>query len=416
MSNQTGSRRAIEALRAGVPSRDAVQALGCEQLAIEEQFRAQLQAAKEAAKTGEQAAGMLIAGDFGAGKSHMLEYLQHVALEERFVCSRVVISKETPLYDPVKFYRAAMRSAVAPGKRGTALVEVAAHLDPTSEAYNELNAWAHNPTSGLNSRFASTLFLFKRLGMDMELRNRLISFWAGGSLEAGEIRKYLRSCGERATYKIETITHKDLALQRFQFAPRLVIAAGYVGWVLLVDELELIGRYSWLQRARSYADLARWMGKIPELQTVGLSSVFAIMSNFESYVLEEKHDLEALPQKLRDKNLGDLAKQAERGMRLINRDKSRLKAPDTQTIQQTCEKIRQIHAEAYDWQPPPLTVERLGITSMREYVKRWITEWDLKRLDPSYTVDLQATTLEQSYSEDAALEASAEEEPKRETK
>jgi len=308
-----------------------------------------------------------------------------------------------------------MRSAVAPGKRGTALVEVAAHLDPTSEAYNELNAWAHNPTSGLNSRFASTLFLFKRLGMDMELRNRLISFWAGGSLEAGEIRKYLRSCGERATYKIETITHKDLALQRFQFAPRLIIAAGYAGWVLLVDELELIGRYSWLQRARSYADLARWMGKIPELQTVGLSSVFAIMSNFESYVLEEKHDLEALPQKLRDKNLGDLAKQAERGMRLINRDKARLKAPDPKMIQQTCEKIRQIHAEAYDWQPPPLTVARLGITSMREYVKRWITEWDLKRLDPSYTVDLQATTLEQSYSEDAALEASAEEEPKRET-
>ena len=47
MSNKTGSRRAIEALRAGVPSRDAVQALGCEQLAIEEQFRAQLQAAKD---------------------------------------------------------------------------------------------------------------------------------------------------------------------------------------------------------------------------------------------------------------------------------------------------------------------------------------------------------------------------------
>ena len=102
-------------------------------------------------------------------------------------------------------------------------------------------------------------------------------------------------------------------------------------------------------------------------------------------------------------------------MRLINRDKARLKAPDLQTIQQTCEKVRQIHAEAYDWQPPPLQVGRLGITSMREYVKRWITEWDLKRLDPTYTVDLQTTTLEQSYSEDSVLETSAEEEPKRKT-
>ena len=416
MSDQIVSRRAIEALRAGVPSRDAVQALGCEQLAIEEQFRAQLQAAKEGAKIGEQAAGMLIAGDFGAGKSHLLEYLQHVALEERFVCSRVVISKETPLYDPVKFYRAAMRSAIAPGKRGAALAEVAAHLDTTSETYNELNAWVHNPGSGMNSRFAATLFLFKRLGMDMELRNRLVSFWSGGSLEADELRRHLKSCGERATYKIETITHKDMALQRFMFVPRLIVAAGYAGWVLLVDELELIGRYSWLQRARSYADLLRWMGKMPEQQAPGLTTVFAIMSNFESYILEEKHDLEALPQRLREKGREDLAKHADRGMRVINRDKARLKTPDTQTIQQTCEKIRQIHAEAYNWQPPPLTVERLGITSMREYVKRWITEWDLKRLDPNYTVELMATTLEQNYSEEAALEASIEEESKRDTK
>jgi hypothetical protein len=157
------------------------------------------------------------------------------------------------------------------------------------------------------------------------------------------------------------------------------------------------------------------MGKIPEQQAAGLTSVFAIMSNFESYVLEEKHDLEALPQKLREKGLEELAKYADRGMRVINRDKARLKAPDLQTIQQTCEKIRHIHAQAYDWQPPPLHVERLGITSMREYVKRWITEWDLTRLDPTYTVDLQSTTLEQSYNEDATLEASAEEEPIGET-
>ena len=409
MSDQIVSRRAIEALRAGVPSRDAVRALGCEQLAIEEQFRAQLQSAKELAKSGQQVAGMLIAGDFGAGKSHLLEYLQHVALEERFVCSRIVISKETPLYDPVKFYRAAMRSAVAPGKRGAALVEIAAHLDPISEAYNELNAWVHNPSSGLNSRFAATLFLFKRLGMDTELRNRLITFWSGGSLEADELRRYLKSCGERATYKIETITHKDMALQRFMFVPRLIVAAGYAGWVLLVDELELIGRYSWLQRSRSYADFLRWMGKIPEQQAAGLTSVFAIMSNFESYILEEKHDLEALPQKLREKGLGELAKQTDRGMRVISRDKVRLKAPDMQMIQQTCEKIRQIHAAAYDWHPPQLQVERLGITSMREYVKRWITEWDLKRLDPNYTVELTATILEQNYTENTALETSSEE-------
>ncbi len=416
MSAQMTNRRAIEALRAGVPSRDAVLALGCEQPEIEERFRAQLQAAKEGQKQREQAPGFLIAGDFGAGKSHVLEYLQQAALAEHFVCSKVVISKETPLYDPAKFYRAAIRAAIVPGRRGAALTEVAAQLDPRSDAYTELSTWAHGPSAALNSRFAATLFLFKRLGMDMELRNRLVSFWSGDPLDAGEIRKQLKACGEPATYKIEKVTFRDLAIQRFHFVSRLITTAGYSGWTVLVDEVELIGRYSWLQRAKSYADLLRWIGKLPGQPTPGLFTVFAVMSNFESYILEERNDLEIVPGKLRDKGMEDLAKQADRGMRLIQRDKVRLTAPDTRAIQQTCKKIRMIHAEAYGWQPPPLSVARSGITSMREYVKRWITEWDLKRLDPSYTVEIEKTALSQNYTEDAALETAVEEESERELK
>jgi hypothetical protein len=194
----------------------------------------------------------------------------------------------------------------------------------------------------------------------------------------------------------------------------LIVAAGYAGWVLLVDEVELIGRYSWLQRAKSYADLLRWMGKVPSQYVPGLVTVFAIMSNFESYILEERNDVEVVPSKLRDKGSDDLARQAERGMRLIQREKVRLKALDAQVIQQTCEKVRSIHAEAYSWQPPPVAVERLGITSMREYVKQWITEWDLKRLDPSYTVEIENTALSPNYSEDTALEASSEDEAEKE--
>lgn len=162
-------RRAIEALRSGVPNRDAVLALGCQQPAIEEKFRAQLKAAKEGAKEGVQAPGLLIAGNFGAGKSHLLEYLQHIAIEQNFVCSKVVISKETPLHDPVKLYRSAIHAAIVPKKRGSALTEIATKLDPANEAFIDLNTWVHSRDSKLNSRFAATLFLFKHMESDMEL-------------------------------------------------------------------------------------------------------------------------------------------------------------------------------------------------------------------------------------------------------
>ena len=73
---------------------------------------------------GKQSLGTLIAGDFGSGKSHLLEYFKHIALAENFVCSKIVISKETPLYNQAKVYRAAIESATVPGRRGSALIEI----------------------------------------------------------------------------------------------------------------------------------------------------------------------------------------------------------------------------------------------------------------------------------------------------
>jgi len=41
---------------------------------------------------------------------------------------------------------------------------------------------------------------------------------------------------------------------------------------------------------------------------------------------------------------------------------------------------------------------------MRQYVRAWINEWDLRRLDPSYEPEIEAATLEVDLSEDAELE------------
>src|SRR3990170_5036616 len=399
MSPNIECRRAIEALRSGVPNRDAVRSLGCEQPTIEQRFRDQLKTAKEEATGDIQSPGLLVGGVFGAGKSHLLEYLQHIAVEENFVCSKVVISKETPLHDPVKLYRSAVETAMVPNKRGSALTEIATKLDPTNDSYIKLDTWVHDPKSKLNSRFAATLFLYSRMGNNMELRDRIISFWSGDPLGTGDIKKYLRECGERATYKIEKVKLRDLAIQRFQFAPRLMVAAGYSGWVLLIDEIELIGRYSFLQRAKSYVELARWIGKLEGTNFPGLTAVFAITDTFQIETLdpEGKGDIEGIPGKLRARASESdllLASQAERGMRIIQREMVRLRTPDDTVVAQTHSKIRSVYAKAYDWEPPTeSSINGLVSTRMREYVKGWITECDLKRLDPKGHVDIVITEM-----------------------
>jgi P-loop Domain of unknown function (DUF2791) len=408
-----GYRRAIEALRAGVPNRDAVRALDSLQPHVEDLFRQRLAAVRAGAADDRPNPGLLIAGDFGSGKSHLLEHLQLLALDEDFVCSRIVISKETPLYDPVKLFRAAIATAVVPGKMGSGLTEIAANLESEGAAYAALAHWAGRPDVGLSSRFAASLFLYRRV-KDPEIRDRLAAFWAGDPLNVSQMRSWLRAQGEAATYKLERVRIDELATQRFLFVPRLMMAAGYAGWVLLVDELELIGRYSFKQRARSYAALASWVGRKAPPHP-GMAAVFAITADFDVAVLQDRNDLEAIPGKLRASEVEAdrlLAGAAEQGMRAIARDVVRLKGPDQAALDHIRRQLRDLHARAYDWAPPEIgTGERLSTTRLRQYVRRWITEWDLARLYPGHTPDIVEGDLELDYSERPELEAPPEPEP-----
>ncbi len=413
LENQIKQRRAIEALRSGVPNRDAVVALGCTQPHIEERFRQQLENIRQSNIDVSKNTSILVEGDFGTGKSHLLEYLMHLALRENFVCSKIVISKETPFHDPVKMYRAAIETAVVPGKRGDALTEIATKIDFDSQAYADLYLRI-NRGSELNSRFAATLFLYERMPSDPEFINRIIRFWSGEQIGKGEIKKNLRACRESVTYKIEPISARELALQRFKFASQLIVAAGYAGWVLLIDEIELVSQYSLIQRAKSYAELARWMGKLEDSNLAGITTVLTITTDFKSIILEGKNDLEKVPGKLRSRTSdGDLllASQAERGMRIIQGEKIELSKPDNAMLKQTYDKIRNIHAIAYNWEPPRVSsAEQQGTTtSMRQYVKGWITEWDLKYIDPEYKPEIEVTELKPDYTEDHDLEVETEE-------
>ena len=154
-------------------------------------------------------------------------------------------------------------------------------LNFNSPQYAQFYQWINYPENGLSTRFASTVFVFER-GGDPGVSDRIIQFWSGSGIAVAELRGWLRELGEAATYKIDKATVKDLAIQRYRFIPRLMVAAGYAGWVILVDEVELIGRYSLRQRAKSYAEVARLLGKLEGADIPGLTAVLAITKSFNS--------------------------------------------------------------------------------------------------------------------------------------
>jgi len=408
------SRRALEALRAGVPNRDAVSALGSLQTAVDDRFT-QLLEAVDRLPEGDPPGGMLVGGGFGAGKSHVLEHLAHRALDANFVVSKVVVSKETAVHDPAKVFRAAIDDARVPGRTGSAIDEIAVGLRTGSDDYAGLYRWVHGDDAPVDSRFAASLFLYEYARGDAEFADRIVRFWAGDRLPVADLRRRLKEAGAGSTYRLAAAKERELAVQRFRFVARLMQAAGFRGWVVLLDEVELIGRYSFFQRARSYAEVARWVKGDRDDPQIPLCAVLTTVDDFETQVLVGKNDVELVPKRLRMKGTAEhdlMASQAETGMRVIERGQVRLQPPDRDELDRTYAKLKEIHATAFGWEPPDVEgLERLPSNRMRQYVRAWINEWDLRRLDPSYQPDIAAAEITVDFTEDASLEGGEAEGP-----
>lgn len=361
--------------------------------------------------SGQPAQGLLVAGDFGTGKSHLLEYLRHIALDQGFVVSIVVVSKETPIYDLAKMYRAAVESAAVPGRRGQAIREISAQLDPRIARFDELFFWADDAgASGLNGRFPASLHLWRH--GTAEMRERLIAFWSGGALSANQVKAWMRELRDQQSFDLQKVTKTELTTQRWRFLPRLMRACGYSGWIVLVDECELIGRYSLLQRGKSYAEVARWLGLLGE-SFAGIGAVLTITKDFAGAVLDNRSDLQLIEPRLsRSGNVKDhwLAGAATKGMRAIKSDAIPLRRTEPAEAAATLQRVTELHARAYGWNPTPLEFAAGEASmAMRQYVRRWINELDLRRLYPEYRPEIEVTELRDDYSEDSELETPAEE-------
>ncbi len=413
------SRRTIEALRAGVPNSDAVRQLGCHHSDIEERFANLLQQTESGYAAGVQPEGIIVGGDFGSGKSHLLEYLAHVARERRFVVSKVVISKETSLADPVRMFRSAVSEAKAPDRLGPGLQNIAESLVFSAPEYAEFFRWTGDRASNLTEHLAASLYLFE-YGRDADLRQQIIRFWAGDPLSNTVLKRALREMGQASTYPLgRQPLQRDFALQRMRFILGMARAAGYRGMVLLIDEVELIGQYGQKQRAHAYQELARWTGLLAGSGEgfPGLTTVAAITNDFEGAILTSgKCDTEEVPGKLRASGHEAhalLAGRAELGMELILQRRLPLNRLAAEVVTAAHDDLRRIYSDAFQWDAPPVHESDRPLLStdvMRPLVRRWITQWDLMRRYPDYRADIEESGIPTDlYLEEPGLEPSSNE-------
>ena len=409
-------RRALEGLRNGVPNEKAVEMLGCNQSQAENEFKELLSKVIDSDNPSPSSLGMLVSGDFGTGKSHLLSYLEHRALSQGFVCSKVTISKETPLYKMDKVFKSAVDHGRMPNRTGQLMEELGLKLESSPEAYARFFQWANSEQNGLHTIFPATLMVHERAN-DLELVSKIRAFWSGEKIRVPDVKAGLRQIDQLPYYSFRAPKARELPPQHLRFATELVKGAGYKGWVILLDEIELIGTYSVLQRAKSYAELARWWGKVEDEKYPGLIVVGTVTSDFATAILSDnehsKKDRRFAAQRLRSRGEDVAAARAETGMRTLEREAIQLEPPTDEDVNATVETLREIHSTAYGWDAPRLEAKAGGVSyqgRMRYKVRAAINEWDLLRLYPNARPETEGTEFVPQYEESPELEQETQDE------
>ena len=232
--------------------------------------------------------------------------------------------------------------------------EITQRLDYNSQRYANFFIWANQVENGLHRILPATLMVHEK-DNDPELLNEINWFWSGERIQLKSVRDGLRHVGQLQSYPFRAPVARDMPPQKLRFVLELIKAAGYRGWVILVDEIELVANYSVLQRARSYAELARWMGQAVEESYPGLIVVGTVTADFASVVLDDKEDRDKAGARLRARGRnGDYlaASRAETGMRLLERGVRNLAEPDEEMLTNLYNQLKTIYSEGYEWERP----------------------------------------------------------------
>jgi hypothetical protein len=273
--DQVKARSAIESLRSGVPSRDAVSQLGTTQRDVRERFEDSLDAIAQ----GQGVSPIVISATFGAGKTHLLEYLQFLAEREGFVTSYTVISPEMPLGNAHLVLKAIAEAAHAPNQTGKALRALAMSLHVSSDSYRELQEWAKH--SQIEDRFGALLHLYEAFGADEEFRLQILNDIEGHPLLKTVLKSRLKQIGVAAQYDLNSPRTPLLAHDRIRLMAQCFRAAGCKGWVVFFDEMERVSKFSLNQRLAAYAELG-WWREAAERANSALIPVFTTASGFLS--------------------------------------------------------------------------------------------------------------------------------------
>ena len=391
------ARQIIESLRTGVPIRAAVELVGSGQPKLEKQFQSLLDDIRRG--TPRKNNGFVYFGDFGTGKSHVLEYFTTSAEKSNFVISRVTISKNLQLSNHRAVLSQLMSQMSTKDHREEALARILDDSTSRGFDYSSFQKWCRSEvTAGrLKSIYEGISLSLNNMRYGSEEFDKLMSYLAGSASQT-EIRKAV------GAPRAEVPPNDERTWETLHFVSNLFVHLGFNGWLLLFDELELIrmigSQRAWVARGKSYAAITNWFGLDLGESNRTMASIGCMTSGWVEDIIDfgpkSWNDREHIPDALSASATPHLAKPALTALDFL-RDQNAIQSlklvwPDPEAKVKLQNSLRKIYSDAYGAKAPLLEIQGESFESIRIYIRRWIARWDLSRHGRDDVITVNAIT------------------------
>lgn len=330
----------IEALRSGVSSRRLSSIFSYGREGLLERVDRDLARVAGQGRSG----GLVIKGEYGEGKTHLLNVVFNRAAAADFAVSFVALSKETPFDKVDKIYRRVVDGTHLPGSAEPGFESLLRTIKPDSPEAHTLLDYAE---ANLHSKIYYVLRNYFET-TDSHQHFLLYSDLAGNFLPPAKLKAFHR-LNLGAPAKFERFG-KDAHFDYFRLLSFILKARGYAGWVILFDEFELVGKLGAAGRAGAYLNTGRFLfpGEQGPLSTY---AVFSVASSFWPMVLlkPQRADVTEIPGKLNAKDRTEDAAMVRKVLNHLLQEPVTLESLPSVEVRRLLEEIKRIHGLAYQW-------------------------------------------------------------------
>lgn len=364
----------IESLRSGIPTRRSTRLLPDIRESVSSRILGDLSRFDE----GVVPPGRLIWGQYGQGKTHALTTIEHLALDHNFAVSRISLSREVSCHNLLHFYSQIASRIRTPDSTLDGIQQYLNRMQPAEIGKSVLFEGGRY-TNALPLQVLDDYYFAE--GEDKE---KLYGDLVGVRLpvsELGRIHRMIKGSAQ-PNFKFKASEH---ATAYFGLMADIIQLSGFEGWVILIDEVELIGRLGKLSRFNAYKNL-NWLLNWQGTMKYPIYTVAAAATRLQDDLWYGKtNDDRTIMPELARIRCGDASawEITQFFTRAIDADALKILPAQESDLVLLLDTITQLHGEAYQWAAAMSSadlIRHLGAQPVRTYIRAALEYLDLDYL------------------------------------